>query len=370
MIAMMGETRPAKDDIDFVKAPPLSRAMLEGSFWRITAGDGRIVSPFLVLAPDGLVGNGQSPSIDIWQIVNGQLCFAAENGQPSILFEIAKLDDGKVFALAGYGYVDGARSVYVLEAIDHPDHPWYGTPPETDRRAHFLKQPADNARRPNLVVIPAGPTSLHPYWLEGDTNRTWDLCIGYYGAETPDPDMPCEYLAHIPRTKKFRLLYDLLHKDSPLWNYEAIWLPDDDILTSTSGINVMFQIFRKFGLDLAQPSLLHGPQSYPNHPITVQRQHSDVRYEPFVEIMCPIFSRRALKICVGSMRDIESGYGLDHLWPAFLGHPRGRIGIIDLIAMAHTRPIGATYDVRKAIDEQAVVHQAYNYTIRRMAGVW
>lgn len=67
---------------------------------------------------------------------------------------------------------------------------------------------------------------------------------------------------------------------------------------------------------------------------------------------------------------MESGYGLDHLWPALLGNPRGGMGILDAIPVAHTRPIGATYDVNAALAEQAAVHKAYNHTMKRIAGVW
>jgi hypothetical protein len=367
------EPHGVADEVDagFIDSPPLSVAMLDGTFWRIGGEDGRIVSPFMVLAPGGLVGNCNSPSADMWQIVNGLLSLVGENGEPSITFTMVRMEGDRMDMFAGRGVVDGIQGIYLLQSVDHPDHPLYASPRETARKASFLKV-LEGERRANLVVLPAGPGSLHPFWLEGegDTPRNWDLCLGWYGADRPDPSIPCEYLAHIPRTKKFRLLYDLLHEDSPLWNYDAIWLPDDDLLASTAGINVMFHLFRRFGLDLAQPSLMQGPNCYPNHPITVRRPNSDVRYEPFVEIMCPILSRRALKICVGSMRDVESGYGLDHLWPSLLGYPRERIGMIDAIAVVHTRPIGATYDIQRAVDEQAAVHRVYDHRIRQIPGVW
>jgi hypothetical protein len=103
--------------------------------------------------------------------------------------------------------------------------------------------------------------------------------------------------------------------------------------------------------------------------LTIQRPDSLVRYEGFVEIMCPLFSQRALQICIGSMRDVESGYGLDHLWPSFLGRPTARMAIIDAVAVAHTRPLGATYNVKAAIDEQAALFKAYQYTPLKYAGV-
>lgn len=356
----------------FVDSPALTPDALEGSQWRLFDINGRMISPFVVLAPQGLVGNPGTASVDTWQIVNGHLGFAAQSGAPSITFHHIRYDeDGGIAAFAGRGVVDGVEALYLLRAVGHPEHPLYATPANTPRRARLLKSIPAGERRPNLVVLPAGAQSLHKFWLEGfaDRTRNWDLCIGWYGAEAPSLDLECEYLAHIPQTKKFRLLYDLFHADSPLWDYEAIWLPDDDLLASGPGLNVMFHLFRKFGLDLAQPSLMEGENCFPNHPITVRREGSDVRYEPFVEIMCPIFSRRALKICIGSMRDVESGYGLDHLWPAFLGHPRGRMGIIDAVAVAHTRPIGFSYDIRRAINEQNELWKVYSHSMKTFEGV-
>ena len=363
-------TKP--DDIlnNLTEAPPLVREALTGTFWRLFDVDGKIIRPFLVLAPNGLIGNFISPSVDYWQIVNGRLCLIDHSGLPSVGFNVAHVQDGKVTTLAGRGKIEGKQSIFLLQQVDHPAHPIFAT--TTERKAQFITKRADGMRRPYLVVVPAGAKSLHPRWLDGLTNmtRNWDLCIGYYGAEQPEIETPHEYLAHIPKTKKFRLLYDLFYEDSPLWDYEAIWLPDDDLLCDGASINRMFHVFRKFGLELAQPSLSQGPGSFPNHQLTVQRPGNMVRYESFVEIMCPIFTKEALRICIGSTRDVESGYGLDHLWPTFLGYPQNKIGIIDAVAVQHTRPIGATYDMRSAVNEQTAVHQAYRHQIRKIAGVW
>jgi hypothetical protein len=357
----------------YAEAPALTAEQLEGSFWRLFDLNGRQLSPFAVLAPQGLLGNPGTDAVDLWQIVNGQLCLlAAISGTPAVVFTLARKDEtGRIISFAGQGTIDGVQAFYFLRATGHPEHPLFATPAAQPRRATFIKQQAPGARRPNLVIVPAGPSSLHPEWLNsvGDEARNWDLCLGWYGADAPDAGMACEYLAHIPKTKKFRLLYDLLHEGSPLWDYETIWLPDDDLLASGASLNIMFHLFRKFGMDLAQPSLLAGEGCYPNHEVTIQRPDSDVRHEPFVEIMCPLFSRRALKICVGSMRDMESGYGLDHLWPALLGHPRGRMGIIDATPVVHTRPMAHSYDVWQAMSEQKAVLASYNHTRRQMAGV-
>lgn len=366
------EAHPA-NQIRWSDAPPLTEGMLSGTFWSLGDVNRGMFVRFMVLAPDGMIGNYFDPAVDFWHVMGGRLCLIDRDGLPSVIFDAAHIEDGNLMALAGRGVIGGVDMTYLLVPADHPPHPLFSTPAGVERKATFLVQPEEGLRRPNLVVVPANSKSLHPRWFEkiDEATRNWDLCIGYYGAETPEvSSSPYEYLAHQPKTKKFKIIYDLFHDGSPLWNYERIWLPDDDLLCDGEDINRMFHLSHKHGLDLAQPSLKKGPGSYPNHPLTVQRSNSVVRFEGFVEIMCPVFSRRALQICIESMRDVESGYGLDHLWPSFLGRPAARTAIIDAISVAHTRPLGATYNVNAAVEEQAALFRSYQYTPLKYAGVW
>jgi len=361
---------PSRADNDnWLPTPAISAEVLEGTFWQLSFLGSSLIAPFVVLAPGGYVGNYNHPTAEMWQVVNGSLYFVGSDGLPTANFNAALNEDGKLVALAGRGTIGGVQGLYMLTVTEHPPHPLYATSKDVPRRAHFLSAPS--ATRPNLVIVPAGKNSLHFEWLRDmkPTNRNWDLCVGWYGKEEPELSVSPEYLAHIPATKKFRILYDVLYEGSPLWNYQNIWFPDDDLLTDGQSINRMFHIFSKYGLDLAQPSLREGEGSYPNHPVTVQRPGSILRYEKFVEIMCPIFSMRALKICFETMRDTESGYGLDYLWPAFLGSPPNRMGIIDAVSVDHTRPIGATYSVQSAVVEQSHIFRTYGFTYAKIAGV-
>jgi len=345
---------------------------LDGTFWSLGDANRGVFSRFMVLAPGGLIGNYSNADADMWQVTGGRLCLFNRDGVPSIVFDAAHIEGGSLMALAGRGVIGGVNAIYMLVATDHPPHPMFSSSGDIERRAVFRSAPNESARRRNLVVVPANSKSLHPRWFEKieAATRNWDLCIGYYGVEDPQvSNSPYEYLAHLPQRKKFKIIYDFFYEGSPLWNYDRIWLPDDDLLCNGEDINRMFHLSHKYGLDLSQPSLRQGSGSYPNHPLTVHKPNSVVRFEEFVEIMCPVFSRRALQICIGSMKDVESGYGLDHLWPAFLGKPAGRTGIIDAVAIAHTRPIGATYDIRSAINEQAAIWQSYGFLYRPVRGV-
>ena len=351
-------------------APHLTEEMLTGTFWRLSSLDGGGISPFIVLAPEGRIGNFFHPDVDYWHVFQGRLCFVNARGEVTVIFNAAQSHDGTVHALAGQGNIADVRSVFILTVTQHPEHPVHPTPVGVVRQAHFLvSQPAP--LRPNLVVVPANSASLHYHWLQDlpDSKRSWDLCVGYYGTERPFLQAPAEYLAHLPQKRKFQLLYDLFYEDSPLWAYERIWLPDDDLLISGQDLNLLFHLSRRNDLDLCQPSLIEGPNSFPTHPITVQRPQGGIRHERFVEIMCPLFSKRALKICIGSFRDSLSGYGLDHLWPGFLGRAESRMAILDDIGVAHTRPIGASYNIQAAIGEQHAMFASYGFTYRPIEGV-
>jgi hypothetical protein len=261
--------------------------------------------------------------------------------------------------------IAGLTLHHELRRRAHPAHPLYATPVGIVRQAAFLHA-IEAPLRPNLVVLRAGADSLHRQWPRdlSEDDRSWDLCISRYGADDAVADGPAEYRTHQPALRKFQALHDLFFTGSPLWNYERVWFPDDDLMLRWSDINQVFHIARKFSLDLAQPSLLPGPGCHITHGITMRQPGSLLRYVGFVEIMCPVFSMRAMALCHGSFRDSVSGFGLDHLWPALLGGPRSRIAIIDAVGVIHTRPVGGNYDVAAAIAEERAMLGAYRLHAR------
>jgi hypothetical protein len=211
--------------------------------------------------------------------------------------------------------------------------------------------------RRNLVVLRAGPGSLHPAWLWElpDAERSWDLCLSWYGDPAEDPG-PCEYF--IPaRGTKFEGLATLLAGHAFAFDYDFIWFPDDDLLAEGQDINLMFALCRDHDLLLAQPSLAAG--SHVNHPITERDTQFQLRFSSFVEIMAPVFAVEALRICAFSFGLTRSGYGLDHLWPRLLGGPVHRIAILDAMAVVHTRPVGSSYAQGPAIAEGLALGQRF-----------
>lgn len=345
-------------------APRFAEADFTGTLWGFGALGRQPYTPFLVLAPDGLIGNYCQANEDLWQIVDGRLAFMSSHGVATTIFDHARSEAGIVTALCGRVRLPGTVAFHELRRAAHPAHPASGG---ADRKARFLRVLA-RPRRPNLVVLRAGDASLHPSWPQdlAEDDRNWDLCISAYGQDVAQLHAQADYLTHQPYQRKFPAIHDLFFAGSPLWQYDRVWFPDDDLMMRWSDINLMFHLARKYGLDLTQPSLLPVPGCFITHGITAQRPASILRFVDFVEIMCPAFSLRALRLCLPTFRDNISGFGLDHLWPSLLGGPRARMAIIDATGVIHTRPLGQNYNVRSAIAEEAALLNAYHFAPMRM----
>ena len=191
--------------------------------------------------------------------------------------------------------------------------------------------------RRNLVILRAGDTSLHEQWLEGGTERNWDLIVNYFG------DNAQRYRQDDVRRIDFKgpkwpALHDLIRQlGDEVFRYERVWLPDDDLRASRDGINALFDIFGKHRLALAQPALT--PDSHLGHLITLRNRSFRLRFTNFVEIMAPCFSRDFLKEMLPTFNENLSGWGLDFLWPSRIADWT-RIAIIDAVSVCHTRPVG------------------------------
>ena len=190
--------------------------------------------------------------------------------------------------------------------------------------------------RKNLIVVRAGDQSVHPEWLASRHRRNFDVYVSYYGA-TPD---------------RFRAEADHYHAEAGLrwpthdricreqWSllerYDYVAFVSDDVQAPQAAWNALFSACRRYGLDLAQPAI----EGYANHEITKPQSGSILRYTNFVEIMCPIFDRTALRKLRGTFAESVSGWGLDCLWGSLLPYPQFKLAIIDSVRVRHARPQG------------------------------
>lgn len=299
--------------------PLQNEALAPAGGWKwLDEASATLKFPFLLFLPDGRIGGAGSPAH--WRWSEGALLITDEEGK-----EWRLRREGNGFR--GDGQLIRAAGSWPVRSL-----------------------PPSRSGRRNLVVLRSGDNSLHPLWLEtlDGERRTWDLCLSYYGNNPEEWRDRCEYF--LPRKgSKFEGLAAVLDQADFIWGYDYIWFPDDDLLIDGSEINTFFATARRFDLLLAQPAL--APGCFINHRITEQQKDFRVRFTSFVEIMAPLFSREALAIVAPSFGINESGYGLDHLWPALLGAPLNRIGVVDEVAMVHTRPMGATYNLERASRE-------------------
>ena len=221
------------------------------------------------------------------------------------------------------------------------------------------------AKRANLVILRSSDKSLHHQWDKnlGGEDRTWDLMLSHYGKSEPeDPD--AEIIVK-QGAFKYAACHRLFKDIAWLNDYRAVWFCDDDIMTSWADINRMFKIFNDNDMLLAQPSLTKN--SYGWWKECFQQPGMYLRFTNFVEIMVPLFSAEALQKCLFSFHGKITGHGLDYLWPHLLGFPRTKVGMIDAVAVHHTRPAGTgpIYDEARQInvtpaDEFHPIMKEYN----------
>ncbi len=193
----------------------------------------------------------------------------------------------------------------------------------------------------NLVLARVGASSLHREWIDPRLPRGFDLRLVPYQAIPDQSDVDCVVGDVVPGPK-WTGLREVLNTWDGWREYDAIWMPDDDIRTSQGAIDRMFEVAAGVGLDLFAPAL--DDASYFAHFITRQNPRFFGRWVGFVEIMIPGMSRTALERLLPTLDETETGWGwgLDSVWPKLLDYRN--VGIIDGVTVTHTRPVGVMRD--------------------------
>ncbi len=186
-----------------------------------------------------------------------------------------------------------------------------------------------------LLIIRAGDRSVHQKWFDAGADRNFDLLISYYGTKAGRYQDDGKFYHEM--TGPAWPAYHAIMRDNPRLreSYDHVGFADDDLDAKMPIWNALFAFCHRQGFDLAQPSIL-GPISYP---ITAPVPGLLYRRTNFVEIMCPIFSRRALAVCYPSFGESVSGWGINHIWPRLLAKHGGKLAIIDQHSVTHTRPL-------------------------------
>jgi hypothetical protein len=209
-----------------------------------------------------------------------------------------------------------------------------------------VKMP-DVERRPYLVLIRSGDQDLFTKWPDdlNGADRNWDLMLSHWGAG----EVPAEHADFAVRQGGFKYLsVARLWKDIPwLSSYKAVWLCDDDVMTSWADVQRLFETVGRYDLDIAQPALSEGSEG--SHRITFYHKGNLLRFVDFVEAMIPLFSQKALSVCLPSFEECIYPHGLDYVWPQMLGRPTNKMAVIDAVQVLHARKVGqsASYQEMK-----------------------
>jgi hypothetical protein len=190
--------------------------------------------------------------------------------------------------------------------------------------------------RRNLIISPIGDSSVHGTWIAGGTQRTFDQLLIYYGSG--DDWAKCDATHYVCRTgfKYEHMFFASEQLGEILQQYDSFWLPDDDIALDPAAIDEMFALFGQFRLQLAQPAIAGGEVTYRS---LCRRRGTLLRYTPFVEVMCPLFTRQAFYRVRHTFLESRSSFGLDLVWPKYFA-PR-EMAILDRIGVNHTRRLNS-----------------------------
>jgi len=189
----------------------------------------------------------------------------------------------------------------------------------------------------NLVVLRAGSKSLHRNWIS--SKRSWKLAISSFDVDNAAAFPEADYF-HYFKGGKWDGIHAFFQTNPGLVDeYDQVWLPDDDIDSTSLDIETLFNLTAKYELEVAQPSLTN--DSYFTHPITLRNFATKIRYTNFVEIMVPVLNKEVLKTILPLFQFYGSGFGFDYIFGRVTSDPLCKCAILDEISVRHTRPVGS-----------------------------
>ena len=202
-----------------------------------------------------------------------------------------------------------------------------------------------------VVVRQLGP-GRDP-WRTLPQNRLWDLVELYFDKAQFDACRDASEADTIvfdaePSRRKLATVKWLAQHGTILEPYDLLCLADDDV----EPVHCWSQIFTRFaeaaaheGIGIGQPALTR--ESYFSHVVTLQVPQLKYRVTDFVEVMCPIFTRKSFGQVVNMFDATSSGWSVDDAWM----HALHEGIIVDAAPVVHNRPLGKSYSMGAAAME-------------------
>src|SRR5271166_2372928 len=211
-----------------------------------------------------------------------------------------------------------------------------------DARMRIVKEPRESGRR-LLVFVQCGEGFDASYLREP---RGYDVLLNYFDESAPNPLGDTVLYQAGTKTTSARRLREL--RPDLLLRYEAVLFLDDDVEIRAEDIDALFATMAREGLDLAQPALTADSKSA--WPYLKKPRAEDKTFRvSSVEIMAPVFTRRALERLGWVFAEAVGGWGTDLLLgpAARAAFGPDSIGVVGSVAVRHTRPVdtknGALY---------------------------
>ena len=208
----------------------------------------------------------------------------------------------------------------------------------------------------NLVICCAGDKSLHTNYSNTDK---FDTLIIHYGDDEAKATKYKDECTFFARKKgiKFNLVWSVINEGvsgltkEALFEYDYIFLVDDDILTNADDISEIFNQMQIQGIDLAQGAL--SKDSYITWQILKQNGEKQ-RSLNTVEIMMPFFSKRFFAEQYKFWEYLYTGFFLDtYIWNKIISDNQWKCVVFDNIPMKHTRQLGKG-DVYQAVKRNGI----------------
>ncbi len=202
-----------------------------------------------------------------------------------------------------------------------------------DQRFRVEREPARSGAK-RLIFVQCGRGFQADYLRRP---RDYDVLLNYFEETAPDPRADAVVFQGGTKTTAIRRLLE--QRPDLLLRYDAVLFLDDDVEIGAEGIDALFAEMEREKLDLAQPALTEDSDSA--WPFLKKPAPNRILRVSTVEIMAPVFSRRALERTGWAFAETVSGWGTDLIIGPAVRAEFGsdRIGVIGSVAVRHARRV-------------------------------
>ena len=196
-----------------------------------------------------------------------------------------------------------------------------------------------SSRHKNLIIVRAGPSSLHANWLEG-AGPVFDVLVAAYhpAAMANDTERSAQIL---PRRQGGGVERGVERSSGIARSVRANRIHRRRRRGDAATINQCFKVGERYGLQIWQPAL--SADSYITYAASLQNPHFELRFCNYVEMMCPFFHTKPLKK-VAPLFSLGFESGIDLIWCSIANENGGACAVVDGCIVRHTRPVGRAKD--------------------------